>query len=1064
MRHVQVMNTEEEWQEMDESYEECVSPFSQDSEGSFVLSPNTIKVRCQPSPQTADVEEHLLLCLNCRKPRAKGGKLQHKAGEKVSAYSVKIETCGCEILSEESQNIYNELEKKECVSPSADEIYDREELNCLSQRRNSDEKAESQKNLVKKDDSTMEWESRQNGNDNDSENLCVEHLKDDECDGEILKGESQQAYNEKHGVYPVKSQISSNKRKIDEREVEWELRQAHKEETSACLVTTKPCEYEAKTHKRGSEWEMRQADNNNEEICDCPKKERRTLKWCVPLTDSEDVCASPKVSNPCERRLEKEDQRALESKTSQFDSEDPCASPIIRNAYDREGKKDQGAFACVSSIMRDHKEKKGKRVLDSKKPWPTKAKTCECETKKDQRTLKWCVPLTDNDEKDLGDLCEREEEGGNLSQFNGDELCVHPAKPANQSECKGKDDQRGRQSKLSQSDSDLQKMTRVAYAFKDKPFGYQAKKDQRSLKWCNPLIANEKPPCVYSAKTEPCEYRAKKGQEGSEWALRQKENDKKNSSIYSTKLELEAKKNQRTLESDRPRADNEKTCAYGEEKDQQAVEWDIPRADDEKEVCIYPLKTDACEYEKKKDQSSALESELRKHSSVCSSKASTSSECGTKPDQLPMEGELRERQPAVNDNEQSCANTLGPKSSECGAREEDHSTFQCKLRDKDNNRDLFNTLKKEYEERFAYLEGELRNYHASVLTGNDKISTMDQRMQTVIREKQMLEQKLKQSHSGQEQLDVLRKHYEDRITRLEQDLHNYQLSANTHNSKIAELEKRMQSLVKEKQLLEEEVKQKAFDMEKTVLDDNKLALRHADDRDRICELEKSMQALLKEKEFLEDELKQKGCNAANNDRLKDELHDCKRIVRSGDDEITKLEERMQKLKQEKELLELAFKKKEDQLRALQEKEKCNDNEHTRKEFDVCKLRAEAAIAKAAALNERKKTLGQEKEFVESKLRINFLDLCDFLKEIESVQEVRCKECGRVKNLYICLSCGHFGCCRETGAHALAHYRATKHNLAKKLGSALVYNYECQKFVKFLSSCTRIEHIRPLHSC
>lgn len=34
-------------------------------------------------------------------------------------------------------------------------------------------------------------------------------------------------------------------------------------------------------------------------------------------------------------------------------------------------------------------------------------------------------------------------------------------------------------------------MTRVAYAFKDKLRGYQAKKDQRLLKWCNPLIDNE---------------------------------------------------------------------------------------------------------------------------------------------------------------------------------------------------------------------------------------------------------------------------------------------------------------------------------------------------------------------------------------------------------------------------------------------------------------------------------------------------------------------------------------------------------------------------------------------
>ncbi|XP_037892515.1 uncharacterized protein LOC119639290 [Glossina fuscipes] len=230
-----------------------------------------------------------------------------------------------------------------------------------------------------------------------------------------------------------------------------------------------------------------------------------------------------------------------------------------------------------------------------------------------------------------------------------------------------------------------------------------------------------------------------------------------------------------------------------------------------KKICLYPLKGDACEHEKKKDLPSALEWELRKSNNVCSSKARTSRECGTKPDHLATEWELREQQQlAVNDNEQSCANTLGAKSSECEAKEEDHSTSQSNLLDKDNNRDLFNTLKKEYEERFTYLEEELRNYRASVLTGNDKISTMDQRMQTMISEKQILEEKLKQSHNGHEQLDVLRKHYEDRITRLEQDLHNYQLSAKTHNSQISELEKRMQSLVKEKQLLEEEVKQKAF--------------------------------------------------------------------------------------------------------------------------------------------------------------------------------------------------------------------------------------------------------------
>uniref|UniRef100_A0A1A9VB82 Uncharacterized protein n=1 Tax=Glossina austeni TaxID=7395 RepID=A0A1A9VB82_GLOAU len=897
MRQVQVTNNEEEWQEIDDSYAECVSSCSQDSEDSFVVSPNTIKLRHQPSifceerprrhvdgnkmkakrrkrddgdPQTAASEEHLLLYLNCKNPRAKDRKSQQKAGECSFVRERCRRSKGARKQRKLSWDLRDTDNEKECVSPSAGEICDCEQF--LSQRTNSDEKSGSEKCLVKKNDSTMEWESRRNDNDNDNDSeraygyarkdetcdgelakACVSPPNDETCDCEIVIRKSQQIYNEKHGAYPAKSQIYSNETKIDERGVEWKLRQARKEETSARPATTKPREYEAKTDKRGSEWELRQADNNNEEISDRPNKKQRTLKWCVPLTDSEDICAPPKVSNPCERRQEKEDQRALERKTSQFDSEDPCASPIICNARDCEGKKDQGAF----------------------------------EGKKEKPTL-------DGNEKDLWDPREREEEDGSLSQFN----------------------------------SDLQKMTCAAYAFKDK-----AKKDQRSLKWCNPLIDNEKPPGVYSARTEPCEYRAKKDQEGSEWELRQKDNDNKSTSAFCKKrypCEHVTKEDEGKLESELPVACSERTCAYvtcayGEEKDQRALKWDIPQADDEKQVCLDPLKTDACEYEEKKDQSSALEWELRKSSGVCSSKARTSSQCGTKPDQ----------QPAVNDND----------------------------------RDLFNTLKKEYEERFTYLKEEIRNYHASVVTGNDKINAMDQRMQTVIREKEILEQKLKQSHSGHEELDAIREHYEDRITRLEQDLHNYQLSTNAHNSKISELEKRMQCLVEEKQLLEEQVKQKVFDKEKTVLDDNKLALRPADDRDRIFELEKSMQALLKEKEFLEEELKQKECNTASNDRLKNELHDCKSIVRSAEDEITKLEERMQKLKQEKELLELAFKKKEDQLRALQEKEKCNcnDNERTQKEFDVCKQKAEAAVAQAAVLDERIKSLGQEKEFLESKL-------------------------------------------------------------------------------------------------
>ncbi|KAI9579835.1 hypothetical protein GQX74_000623 [Glossina fuscipes] len=185
MRCAQVMNSEEEWQEMDDSYDECVSTFSQESEGSFLLSPNTNKIKCQPSPQTAAAfDQHLLLCFNCKTQRAKDGKSQHKAGEERSKRSK-----GAGNQRRLSWDLRDTENEKECASPSADEICDYEELNYLSQRTNSDEKPELEKCLAKRVGSRMEWESRQNDNDNDndSEEACEYARKDETYDCEVAK-------------------------------------------------------------------------------------------------------------------------------------------------------------------------------------------------------------------------------------------------------------------------------------------------------------------------------------------------------------------------------------------------------------------------------------------------------------------------------------------------------------------------------------------------------------------------------------------------------------------------------------------------------------------------------------------------------------------------------------------------------------------------------------------------------------------------------------------------------------------------------------------------------------
>ena len=47
----------------------------------------------------------------------------------------------------------------------------------------------------------------------------------------------------------------------------------------------------------------------------------------------------------------------------------------------------------------------------------------------------------------------------------------------------------------------------------------------------------------------------------------------------------------------------------------------------------------------------------------------------------------------------------------------------------------------------------------------------------------------------------------------------------------------------------------------------------------------------------------------------------------------------------------------------------------------------------------------------------------------------CEVCGREGQLWMCLICGHVGCGRYEGEHAIAHYHTTNH--AYRYGSVHV---------------------------
>ncbi|XP_053679866.1 BRCA1-associated protein [Anopheles nili] len=73
-------------------------------------------------------------------------------------------------------------------------------------------------------------------------------------------------------------------------------------------------------------------------------------------------------------------------------------------------------------------------------------------------------------------------------------------------------------------------------------------------------------------------------------------------------------------------------------------------------------------------------------------------------------------------------------------------------------------------------------------------------------------------------------------------------------------------------------------------------------------------------------------------------------------------------------------------------------------------------------------------------------VCRYVQTPELSEQSICMECEGTEALWICLICGHIGCDRYQGGHAVSHYRTTNHAYAMQLGTNRVWDYAGDNFV------------------
>lgn len=70
------------------------------------------------------------------------------------------------------------------------------------------------------------------------------------------------------------------------------------------------------------------------------------------------------------------------------------------------------------------------------------------------------------------------------------------------------------------------------------------------------------------------------------------------------------------------------------------------------------------------------------------------------------------------------------------------------------------------------------------------------------------------------------------------------------------------------------------------------------------------------------------------------------------------------------------------------------------------------------------------------------------EQLASPSGDRCEECGSTRNLRMCATCGHVGCCDSQRGDARLHYRETGHEvmMSMPVGRGFIWCYKDDRYL------------------
>ena len=78
-------------------------------------------------------------------------------------------------------------------------------------------------------------------------------------------------------------------------------------------------------------------------------------------------------------------------------------------------------------------------------------------------------------------------------------------------------------------------------------------------------------------------------------------------------------------------------------------------------------------------------------------------------------------------------------------------------------------------------------------------------------------------------------------------------------------------------------------------------------------------------------------------------------------------------------------------------------------------------------------------------------VCYYIKNPDLLKNSACMKCDTTGSKWFCLICAHVGCGQGVQAHALEHYKETKHKYAMELNDFRVWDYSLKMTLHNITS-------------